>query len=277
MLMSSDRYFIKEEYTKQLVNVFEKAIYDIIIKTFSDSETEYMEVSQTTQTDILNIFQRKLLEIRDWNSDRINDTYRSIRKDDTSSETYVNNLIEQVIRSEVSFLLQQNNPEFVIKIPSNELIFFRSLKNTVINIYETPFIVNNRDIDNSLRFEYNSRMKNIINSSIRNTIQTCTINELFLKELKKVEELQEQNESDSESEKSIAKNPKDMGELEKFQETLKSLPNTREHTPISSRQQSRQPSRPQTPESNMEDYFELPREPKEQRDSQQEKPIKVNL
>lgn len=261
--MSSDRFLIKETYINQLINVFRKPIYDIIIKTFDDSRTDYLEIIKKEEADILEIFQKKLLEIRDWNSDKIQTVYRSIRKDDINSETetFINDLVEQVIKSEIAFLLQQNNPEFKIKIPSNALIFFRSLKATVTSVYETPFIVDTSDIDNVQRSRYNDKIKVLIENGIRDTIQTCTINDIFFKELKKVED----SESD---ESSVEQNSKQMGELEKFQETLKSMPHTREPSPVQEEQIVPEPE-------DIQDYFDFPKEP--EKEAENSEPIKVNL
>lgn len=265
--MSSDRFFIKEEYIKQLINVFEKPIYDIIIKTFEESKLEYIEESKKEQVDLLEIFQKRLLEIRDWNSDKIQTVYRSIRKDDISSETetFINDLVEQVIKSEIAFLLQQNNPEFKIKIPSNALIFFRSLKGTVTRVYETPFIVNTADISDNQRYQYNNTIKELIELGIRNTIQTCTINDIFFKELKKIDSADLNSDLESQlSQGSQEKSSKQMGELEKFQETLKSLPVTREPSPVQKEEEEEK--------EDLQDYFDFPKAPENEG-----VPIKVNL
>ena len=202
-----DTYYILKTYTDQLINVFEKPIYKIMIELFEESII-------TDEENKLKLFQSKILDIKNWNNDRILEKYNKIDKNNIS-ENLLNGLIEKIFKIQNEFL-SKNKSNKNIKIPSNTSIFYKSLKNAAFKIYETPFIVDIDGKDEITKYKYNEKMNKIIYDSILSTIQMCSINDILDS---KSETTSEKSESVSEEIVSEEK-PKtngDMGELEKME------------------------------------------------------------
>ena len=91
-----DTYYILKTYTDQLINVFEKPIYKIMIELFEESII-------TDEENKLKLFQSKILDIKNWNNDRILEKYNKIDKNNIS-ENLLNGLIEKIFKIQNEFL-----------------------------------------------------------------------------------------------------------------------------------------------------------------------------
>ena len=252
--MIMDTYYILKTYTDQLVNIFEKPIYKIIIELFEESvflgNSQQNEENET----ILSIFQKKINDIKKWNNDLIKQKYNNIDKE-IINEKLLNDLIETIFKLQNQFLSKKLNHN--ITIPSNINIFYKSLKNAASKIYETPFIVDINGKDEITKYKYNEKMNKIIHDAILSTIQMCGINDILGSK---------SNEESEESEEEPDQKPVgDMGELEKMEVLSKKSDNK------TSRKSSRAVSVKSEP---FENFFE---EPEIKKEKIEDELIKVNI
>jgi len=217
--MDNIDYIKMQEYTNQLVSIFEKPLYNEIIDLWEQCKN----AGYKQQKSAYEAFQDKLEEILVWNRVQIHDAFKKVTL--KHSTEYIDKLVEIVFRYNVKFLVNQ---EYCTKIPDNETFFHQCLLKSAEQISLIPYIADNRIGDNIEKYKNISKLQDIIRQGIRYTIKSNIMQEnLFDVEAscypkKEVEETEDTEEIEDEE--------KEIEDTEETEETKEAEETTEETT-----------------------------------------------
>jgi hypothetical protein len=203
----------KEEYTKQLINIFKPYIYQGIKSIYGDSKK--ISDDKNTPDEILMIFQDLLSRIPKWSQEIIDKEYQRIVE--ASSCDWIEDLLKVVYISHIKILTivhkAQPNKKINLKVPTGQHFMHLCYIEVAREFWKNPYLLS----DSVSKYEYQRNMREsemIINECIGETVRKQLPVKHILKEY-----LGEYEESDNEEED--IKNPIDKKYLKKLQTVVK--------------------------------------------------------
>jgi Family of unknown function (DUF5764) len=262
----SESFLKMSEFTDQLVNVFEKCIYNQIVSLFEEAKTEHNSlVSSGKITNVLELFQTKLEEIASWNRQQIDYAFKPIEM--KNSKNYLDKLITTVFKSNIGFLVD-SDLKVHLKIPDNNTFYHQCLLRTAEQVFPMPYIVDNRIGNSATKYDNITKFQEIIKDSIKFTIRNNIMRDNLFDQMAVVKDEDQGQGQDDESFEDI-EDPKDEDDYPKeypdFPGILKDpIPDSlRTKVSEGETEDVEGPQDPESPEDHDENT-EAPQDPEEQ-------------